>query len=101
MRHFVQTLVDNSTAVLSWLTSLFGLLLLLDIVNLTQDQVAGIVAFVGATLGLLALFLTVAKRQVVSLLPVEGGPVLAGPAAAEKTGSEVATAEDVEGNTVA
>lgn len=98
---FLQALVDNSTAVLAWLTSLFGLLLLLDVIDLTQDQIAGIVAFVGATLGLLALFLTVAKRQVVTRLRTEGGTVEAGPAAAEVTGAPVPVAADPAGNVVA
>jgi hypothetical protein len=97
---FLQVLVDNSAAVLAWLTSLFAVLLLLDVIDLSQDQIAGIVAFVGATIGLLSLFLTVAKRQVLALVP-NGGPPVAGPAARETTGSEVYTATDADGRMVA
>lgn len=100
MKSFIQMLVDNSAAVLAWLLSLVGLLTLFGL-DLSKDQIAGIMTFAGATIGLLAGFITVAKRKVVSLLPAEGEAVVAGPAAAEMTGSPVPTASDSDGNTVA
>jgi hypothetical protein len=83
---YVQVLVDNSTAVLNWLTALFGMLLLLGIINLNQDQIAGIMVFAGATIGLIALLLTVAKRTVVTRVD-SSGIIRAGAGSAAPTGS--------------
>jgi hypothetical protein len=83
---YVQAVVDNSSAFLAWLLALFGLLSLLHVVSLSDDQTNGVMLFAGATIGLVAIFLSVAKRQVVSRVGNDG-VIRAGQAADAATGS--------------
>lgn len=94
----LRLLADNSTAVLGWLTSLLGLLVLFG-VHVSKDQMAGVVAFAGATIGLLALVLTTAKRTVVARV-ASGGGVVTGQAAVAATGSPALLTETKGGDPV-
>lgn len=94
----LRTLVDNSTTLLAWLTSLLGLLVLFH-VNISKDQLGGIVAFAGATIGVLSVVLTTAKRSVVSRV-TNAGAVVAGQAAVVDTGSQALLTETKGGDPV-
>lgn len=95
----LQLIVDNSAAILSWLTGLFGILLLLKIIDLDETQISAIVAFVGLTIGLLAGFLTTAKRTVVTQVD-NSGVIRAGAASTTTTGQPTPVSVNEDGSLV-
>lgn len=96
---YLQMIVDNSTSVLAWLTALFGLLVLFGL-DLTDDQLGGVMVFAGATIGLLAAIVTTAKRTVVTSVD-SSGVIRAGAAATAPTGSATPViAEPATGNLI-
>lgn len=88
----IKIIVDNSTAVLAWITSLLGMLVLLGL-DLNKEQIAGITVFSGATIGLLAAFATVTKRRVVTLVD-NAGVIRNGQGSTQQTGTPADVTQD-------
>lgn len=82
---FLQAVVDNSTVILGLLTTGFGLLSAFGL-EITSEQVGAAMTFAGALISVLGVFVTMAKRQVVTLVD-NSGTIKAGPAAAAPTGT--------------
>lgn len=83
---YIKMLVDNSTALTGLVLAVIGLLTAFDVVNVTEDQIGKITAFLGALVLFLAAFLTTAKRTVVTQVD-NSGVIRNGAASTAATGT--------------
>lgn len=95
---FLQLIVDNSTAILGLLTAVFGVLAAFGL-DLTSEQVGAIMTLAGAIIAVLAIFATVAKRKVVSLVD-SAGVIRAGQASTTATGTATPVSVNADGTLV-